>query len=123
CAFALSLSAQQGSYEQLLKEASSAREAHDRQRVLAALEQMNALRPRHPMILVNLIAAYAMNGRADDAIAVAERLQRMKVFFDASRPDFDALRGDSRFTRITDALGKLRNERVAGAHVAFRIPE
>jgi len=123
CAFALSLSAQQGSYEQLLKEASSAREAHDARHLLAALEQMNALRPRHPTILVNLIAAYAMNGRADDAIAVAERLLRMKVFFDASRVDFDALRGDSRFLRISDALRKLRDERVAGAHVAFRIPE
>lgn len=122
-AFALSLSAQQPNYEQLLAEASAAREAHDAPRYLEALERMRAQRPKHPTILVNLVAAYAMNGRADDAISVAESLVRMKVYFDASRADFDALRGDARFVRISDALGALRDARVAGASIAFRIPE
>jgi sugar lactone lactonase YvrE len=123
CGIALSLSAQQGRYEELLKEASAARQAQDAPRLLGALERLNTLRPKHPTILVNLVAAYAMNGRHDDAIAVAERLLAMKVYFDVARADFDPLRGDPRFVRIADALHALQHERVAGAKVAFRIAQ
>jgi sugar lactone lactonase YvrE len=111
------------SYEELNKDALSAKKAHDTPRLLSALERMNAVRPNHPTIMVNLVAANAMSGRADAAIGIAQRLLAMKVYFDASRSDFDSLRSDPRFVSIVEQLRTLKSERVAGAKIAFEIPQ
>lgn len=123
CALAFPSAAQQAKFAELWKEAQAAKQAHEAPRYLAALEGMNALRPKHPDVMAILVAAYGMNGRADDAIAMAERLLRMKVYFDVTGADFDPLRADPRFVKITESLHALHDERVAGAHVAIRIPQ
>jgi sugar lactone lactonase YvrE len=110
-------------YEELNKEALAAKKAHDTPRLLSTLERMNAIRPNHPTIMVNLVAANAMSGRADAAIGIAQRLLAMKVYFDASRSDFDSLRNDPRFASLVEQLRALKSERVAGAKIAFEIPQ
>jgi sugar lactone lactonase YvrE len=118
----LTLTAGAQTYEELTREMRTAYDAKDYARFLAVLQRMDVLRPNHPTVLINTAGAYALSGRPDEALSVLRRILAMKVFFDTSDADFDALRGDARFVQIERELQQLRAERVAGAEVAFTIP-
>ena len=120
-AAAVSVSAQ--TYEQLTRDMRTAYDAKDYPRFLTVVQRMNAVRPNHPSIMANMAGAYALNGRPEDAIAILRRLVAMQVFIDTRDTDFDAIRSDERFIEAAGRLAELHGQRIAGATVAFRIPQ
>src|SRR5689334_611201 len=63
------------------------------------LEKMRTLgdmRPTHPTIQYKLAGAYALNGRADDAARVLDRLATLQLVFDVrADEDFAAVRANA----------------------------
>lgn len=117
------LLAQTATFEQLSHDSYAAYQGKDYVRMLQLLQQMDVLRPGHPRVLVNLADAFALNGKTEESLGIIRRLVAMKVFFDTSDPDFDSLRANAQFVELDGKIRQLRAERIAGAEVAFRIPE
>ncbi|HYM60088.1 MAG TPA: hypothetical protein VEZ11_04270 [Thermoanaerobaculia bacterium] len=113
----------QPAFDQLNHDAFAAYKAKDYRRYLDALTKMDALRPGHPSILVKLVGAYSLNAQPDEALAVMKRLVVMSVAFDTRNADFNAIREDPRFAALATQINLLRSGRIAGADVAFHIPE
>lgn len=122
-ALALPLAAFAQSYDQLNRDARTAYQAKDFERAAALFEQMNRLRPGHPSILTNLAGLHALAGNRDAAIASLRRLAAMQLAVDVTDSDFDPLRNDPEFTALAAQFAENRTRRIAGADVAFRIPQ
>jgi sugar lactone lactonase YvrE len=117
------LVAQSPSYEELYRQSYAQYQAKNYPAMLDTLEAMNALRPNHPTVLAALASAFALNGRAGDALDVMAGLVAMKVWFDTADSDFDSLRTDGRFVKISRDLDGLKSQRIGSAVVAYRLSE
>jgi sugar lactone lactonase YvrE len=117
------LVAQSPSYEELYRQSYAQYQARNYPAMLDTLEAMNALRPNHPTVLAALGSAFALNSRPGDALDVMDRLVAMRVWFDPADSDFDSLRTDARFIRISRDLDRLKSERIGSAVVAYRLAE
>ena len=54
---------------------------------LENVKQAGILRPNHPRLIYNLAAAYAVNGKVDDALGVIKRLVNMGLYFPIEKDD------------------------------------
>src|SRR6476659_1353512 len=71
----------------LQQEAVAAFKAKDLPLFLEKIHAAAALRPQHPSMQYQLAAAYALNGRADDALDVLDRVARMGFNYPAAPDD------------------------------------
>jgi sugar lactone lactonase YvrE len=117
------LFAQGPPFDQLNREARDAYNAKEYARLVTVMERMNAIRPGHWRVLVNLAGANALAGHPDAAIAVLQRLSAMQVHLDLSDHDFDSLRDDARFVALAAANDALATTRIGSSDVAWTIPE
>jgi hypothetical protein len=107
-----------------LGRAVAAYKAGDKTALLASAERAAKIQPGRPRALATLAAAYALNGRADDAVATLARLARLKVYVDIqAEDDFASLRPLPAFARVKAALDALVTTRTHASTVAFRLPE
>ncbi len=99
---------------ELRRAAAEARARGDQRAELAACEAAVALRPDAPRDLVNLAAAQAHAGQADDALATLRQLADLRIFVPLERiPDFAPLRKLPAFEAIQSTLAA--HVRVAGS--------
>src|SRR5215213_7927552 len=97
--------------------------AKDYAKFLEDIKRAADLRPAHARVLYNLAAAYALNNKAGDALAVLERLAAMDLFFAIEKDDdFKSLFDLPRFKTIQNALG-LNQKAVNRSEKAFTIPQ
>jgi hypothetical protein len=98
-------------------------QAKDYAAFLENMKQAAALRPDHPRIVYNLSAAYALNGRKEEAIDWLTRLARMGLAYAAERDDDFASIKDSR--EFANVIALFRNNRspVGVASQAFTVHE
>ncbi len=107
-----------------LERAVKASKASDKPAFLASAERAVKIQPGRPRGLYTLAAAYAVNGRADDAVATLARVARLKVYVDVmAEDDFATLRGLPAFARVKADLDALAAKRTRASTVAFRLPE
>lgn len=126
CLYACLVLAQEGQqhdaryYETL---AIKAYQSKDYAAFLENMKQAAALRPDHPRIVYNLSAAYALNGRKQEAVDGLTRLARMGLAYAAEKDDDFASIRDSR--EFADALALLQKNRspVGVASQAFTVRE
>lgn len=90
---------------------------------LENMKQAAALRPDHPRIVYNLSAAYALNGRKEEAVGGLTRLARMGLAYDAEKDDdFASIRDSREFANVLALLQKNRSP-VGVASQAFTVRE
>lgn len=81
--------------------ATAAYRSKDHPVFLQQIEIANRNRPNHPRIIHNLAIAYALNGRADDALASLERLAAMGLGYAFDKnDDLASLRESERFADV-----------------------
>jgi len=79
------------------------------------------LSPGHPRILYNLAAASTLAGKADDALALLERIASMSLWYDLeAEADFASLKQAPRFRAVVERMGSTRKPS-GGGEVAFRL--
>ena len=84
---------------------------------LAEMRKAFAARPDHPRIIYNLASALAMNGKADESMALLERLGAMGLSMPAEKDDdFKSIAGQNRFQLACSRLAS--NAGAAGSSVA-----
>lgn len=106
-------------FEQLHEAALKAYQAKNYAEMERDLRQALPLRPNHPRTLYNLAAAAALQGRGDEAIALLEKLERMKLGYKLDEdPDFTALKDNGQFKALA---AKFKYHRVprGSANFAF----
>lgn len=107
----------------LERQANADYEAKDYEKFLENLKKASELRPNHARILYNLAVAYALNNKADEALAVLERLAAMDLFFAVEKDeDFKSLLDLPRFLAIQNEFAQ-NGKAVNRAARAFSIAE
>lgn len=102
-------------YEQL---AVKAYQAKDYAAFLENMKQAAALRPDHPRIVYNLSAAYALNGRKEDAVDWLGRLARMGLAYAADKDDdFASIKDSREFAQVLALFQKNRTPVGNASHV------
>jgi tetratricopeptide (TPR) repeat protein len=90
---------------------------------LENMKQAAALRPNHPRLMYNLSAAYALNGRKDEAIQWLGRVARMGLVYAAEKDeDFASLKDSRDFADVVALFQKNRSQVGDAAH-AFTVHE
>jgi DNA-binding beta-propeller fold protein YncE len=90
---------------------------------LENMKQAAALRPNHPRLMYNLSAAYALNGRKDEALQWLGRVARMGLVYAAEKDDdFASLKDSREFADVVALFQKNRSQVGAAAH-AFTVHE
>jgi tetratricopeptide (TPR) repeat protein len=90
---------------------------------LENMKQAAALRPNHPRLMYNLSAAYALNGRKDEALEWLGRVARMGLVYAAEKDDDFASLKDSREFADVVALFQKNRSQVGDAAHAFTVHE
>lgn len=104
-AAAAELPAAAKTFEQLQSEALDAYKGKNYAQMETLLKQSEQLRPNHPRALYNLAAAKALRGDADGALALLEKLDRMKLGYRIWEDgDFTTLKGNARFEQLTESF-------------------
>lgn len=80
--------------------------AKDYPTFLNNMKQASDLRPDLPRLLYNLASAYALNGKADDSIAVLKRIAAMGLYFDFAKDDDFASLGKDVVSEVENSLKK-----------------
>jgi sugar lactone lactonase YvrE len=89
----------------LAREAAVAYKAKDYALFLEKSRAASDLRANHPTLLYNFADALALNGRADEAIDVLERVAAMGMVYAPEKDDdFSSLRSSPRFVKVVDAF-------------------
>ncbi len=102
----------------------AAYKAGDKPAFVASAERAVRIQPGRPRGLYFLAAAYAVSGRADEAVATLTRLSRLKAYFDiAAEDDFASLRARPDFAQVKAELDALLQKRTNASAVAFRLSE
>jgi hypothetical protein len=90
---------------------------------LENMKQAAALRPDHPRIVYNLSAAYALNGRKEEALEWLGRLARMGLAYAAEKDDdFASIRDSREFANVLALFSKNRSP-IGDASQAFTVHE
>lgn len=90
---------------------------------LANISKAAELRPNHPRLMYNLAAAYALNGKSDEALAELSILSEMGLVMPAARENsFAVLYESTRFKEIVAAFERNKGK-VGEASEAFTIKE
>ena len=98
-------------------------QAKDYAAFLENMKQAAQLRPNHPRLIYNLSAAYALNGRKDEAIDWLSRVARMGLVYAAERDkDFASLKDSREFAEVL-ALFQKNRAPVGDAAQAFTVRE
>jgi sugar lactone lactonase YvrE len=106
----------------LERQATADYKAKDYAKFLENIKRAAALRPAHARLLYNLAVAYALNNKADDALAVLERLAMMDLFFAVEKDeDFKSLFDLPRFKSIQNEFA-LNQKAANRSEKAFAIP-
>lgn len=96
--------------------------AKDYAAFLRDIKQAADLRPDLPRLIYNLAGAYALNGNADEALALMDRLIAMGLYFDFEKDaDFASL-GASRIAEISKRA-KANNAAINASTRAFTLPD
>ena len=96
-AMALAESAPPG-FVELFKGANEAHASKDHARMEQLLRQALEQRPAHPAAMYNLAAAFALQGKRDDAVDTLRTLGRMGLVYEPDQdPDFASLKSDFGF--------------------------
>jgi sugar lactone lactonase YvrE len=75
--------------------------AKDYAKFLENIKRAADLRPNHARLLYNLAAAYALNNKTVDALAILERLAAMDLYFEVQRDnDFKSLFDNQQFIKL-----------------------
>ena len=91
----------------LQQEAIAAFKAKDPPLVLEKIHAAAALRPQHPSMQYQLATAYALNGRAGEALDVLERVARMGFDYPAAKDEnLASLRESPRFAAIVERFAE-----------------
>jgi len=86
------------SYERL---AIKAYQSKDYAEFLENMKEAESLRPNHPRLLYNLAVAYALNGKASEAVASLNKLAEMKLVYSIEQDkDFDSLKNKPEFQEV-----------------------
>src|SRR3954469_17935129 len=105
---------------------SIARKAYQEKDFAAFLLNMKRaaeLRPNHPRLMFNLAAAYALNGKPNEALSWLDRMTSMGLVFPADKEkDFDSIRTLPAFDLILKNVQRNRQPVINGAP-AFTLPE
>lgn len=89
---------------------------------LENVKQAGILRPNHPRLIYNLAAAYAVNGKMNDAIAVIKRLINMGLYFQLEKDrDFKSLGADGLASAVK--LFEHNRQPVISSKRAFTLPD
>jgi len=98
-------------------------QAKDYAAFLENMKRAAALRPDHPRIVYNLSAAYALNGRKEEAIDWLGRLARMGLAYAAEKDDdFASIKDSGEFASVLALLRK-NGSPVGDASQAFAVHE
>lgn len=85
-------------------------QAKDYAAFLENMKQAAALRPDHPRLVYNLSAAYALNGRKEEALDWLGRLARMGLAYAAEKDDdFASLKDSREFANVLALFEKNRS--------------
>lgn len=107
----------------LYKTAIDAYKQKDFATFLTNIKEASDLRPQQTELLYTLACGYALNGRADDALATLDRVADIGMSYDVAKDDdLTSLRGDTRFTALVARLAK-NGESFGSIETAFTIPE
>ena len=117
------LAAEARTFAEVMEDVRIAYDAKDYSRLLADWVEADALRPNHPEVLANLAGTYSLLGRGAEAAPIFRRLMAMQVVLDTSDADFNNVRTDPDFVELSARIETLKKSRVAGAEVAYRIPQ
>ena len=102
----------------------AAYKAKDYATYLSKMAEVTALRPTHPIFLIRLAGAYALNGQIAEAAATLQRLVALNLSHDIQTdPDFAVVKGDRRITAVAAALRAIAERRIGKAEIAFTIPD
>lgn len=105
---AIAVPAAQG-FVELFKAANEAHAAKDYARMEQLLRQALAQRPFHPVAMYNLAAAFALEGKRDNAVDTLHTLGRMGLLVEPDKdPDFASLHGDFGFGLLSSTIGNNR---------------
>jgi sugar lactone lactonase YvrE len=108
---------------QFESEARAAYKAKDYAKFLENIKRAADLRPAHARLLYNLAAAFALNNKPDEALAILERLAAMDLFFEIQKDDdFKSLFDSTRFKTIQNEFA-LNQKAVNRSERAFTIPQ
>lgn len=108
--------------QQIYGEAKAAYDAKDFATYLARADELRALRPKHPGVILNYAGALALNGRAEESVAQIERLNAMQVALDLADHDFDSLREREDFRAAAAKMTETRTRPVSTSRRSFTIP-
>jgi sugar lactone lactonase YvrE len=109
--------------QQIFGEGRAAYEKKDFSGYLAAMEQLHALRPKHPLVLVNYAGALALNGKGAEAVGQLQLMTAMQIVADLDDHDFDAIRGQDEFRAVAARMQAIRTEVVGTPEIAYRLPK
>lgn len=105
------------------REAGKSYESKNFAAFLENTQKANELRPNHPRILYNLADAYAVNGKADEALKILEKLSNMGLYYNFEKDDdFKSLFALERFKTVQQKTN-LNKQPVNLSLRAFSIPE
>jgi sugar lactone lactonase YvrE len=113
--FALSVYAAERTATDVSRDAQAAYDRKDYPAFLVEMRTLAAMRPAHPLVLVNLGGALALNGRVDEALAQFEQLAAMQVVVALADHDFDAVRDTPRFRAVVQRMEETGRKRVSSA--------
>src|SRR5581483_4853078 len=104
--------------QQIFAEATAAYRDKAYATYLEKMRTLGDMRPTHPTIQYKLAGAYALNGRADDAARVLERLTTLQLVFDVrADDDFAAVRANVAVVRALDDMDAVRTRRIGNGTV------
>ncbi len=110
-------------FRPLMREARNAYQKPDYAAYLRWVQQADAVEPGHPMILHNLAGAYALNGKAPEALATLARLRAMQVDLGVAQDtDFDRLKAEPGFTKLLEELKALQRP-LGSSALAFHLED
>jgi hypothetical protein len=83
------------------RRAIAAYEAKDYAAYLEHMRSANELRPHHPRLMYNLASAFALNGKADEAVGLLDRVAAMGLVYPAATDeDFASIRESAAFKTV-----------------------